>query len=52
MDCLFTKHTVIATTLFRILRKKIKDLQYNTKEEWLITKRIKHCAQYYNEIIK
>uniref|UniRef100_R9PST7 Odorant receptor n=1 Tax=Dendroctonus ponderosae TaxID=77166 RepID=R9PST7_DENPD len=53
MDCLFTKHTVIATTLFRILRKKIKDLHYNTNEgERPLENRIKHCVRYYNEIIK
>ncbi|XP_066261476.1 odorant receptor Or2-like [Euwallacea similis] len=52
MDCLFTKHTVIATTLCTILCEKITQLLENTKDNHMVYDRIKHCIIYYNEVIK
>ncbi|CAH1135205.1 unnamed protein product [Ceutorhynchus assimilis] len=49
LDCLFTKHTVIATTFFTILCEKIKGLLDNIEDE--VEVKIKNCAIYYEEVI-
>ncbi|XP_050311424.1 putative odorant receptor 85d [Anthonomus grandis grandis] len=53
LDCLFTKHTVIATVMFKILCGKIEGLLDNVDkgERSAVEKRIRHCIVYYNEAV-
>nr|QXE93227.1 odorant receptor 1 [Eucryptorrhynchus brandti] len=54
MDCIFAKHTAIATSFFSILCEKIKNLLdgIERKDDKLVENRIKHCIVYYTEIIR